>query len=176
MIDTPARQVSLSFQQSSSNEMAANDELLIIYDRDHLLLFDLNDTFDENSIPEIIDWKFHLDGRILDLHYSFYFKLFFFLSEEKLFTFHRSSPLTCLSRFTSTPWSCTTLLDSIYILYRSSLCIEQYLLDQDLRSIRPIKQWQCNEILINSEHDQHFRCIRSNPNQDQLAVLVVSFV
>jgi hypothetical protein len=156
--------------------MAASEDLLIINDREHILLFSLTNSFDENLIPELIQWKTNLDGKILDIHYSFYFKLFFILTDQKLFSFNRllpSSSFICLYRFTSLPWSCTTMYNTIYILYKYSTTIEQWIFEQT--SIQMRKQWKLNEILIECEHDQHLRCIRANPSQTQLAILIVSY-
>jgi hypothetical protein len=155
--------------------MAASEDLIIINDREHILLFNLTNSFDENLIPELIQWKTNLDGKILDINYSFYFKLFFILTDQKLFSFNRllSSSFICLYRFTSLPWSCTTVYNTIYILYKYSTTIEQWIFEQT--SIQMRKQWKLNEILIECEHDQHLRCIRANPSQTQLAILIVSY-
>jgi len=154
--------------------MAASEDLIIINDREHILLFSLTNSFEENLIPELIQWKTNLDGKILDIHYSFYFKLFFILTDQKLFSFNRLLPSSfiCLYRFTSLPWSCTTVYNSIYILYKYSTTIEQWIFEQT--SIQMRKQWKLNEILTECEHDQHLRCIRANPSQTQLAILIVS--
>jgi hypothetical protein len=153
--------------------MAASEDLLVINDREHILLFNLTNSFEENLIPELIEWKNNLDGKILDIHYSFSMKLFFILTDEKLLSYDRLSSLNCLNRFTSIPWSCTTILNSIYVLYKYSIVIEQWTFDQT-SSIQMIKQWKLNEILSDCEHDQHLRCIRANSSQTQLAVLIVS--
>lgn len=153
--------------------MAASENLLMINDREHILLFNLTDSFDETIIPEMIPWKTNLDGKILDLHYSFHLKLFFILTDEKLFSFNRLSSLISLHRFTSLPWSCTTAFNSIYILYKYSITIEQWTLEQT-STIQMKKQWKLNEILIECEHDQHLRSIRTNPSQTQLAILIVN--
>jgi len=155
--------------------MAASEDLLIINDREHILLFNLTNSFDENLIPELIQWKTNLDGKILDINYNFYFKLFFILTDQKLFSFNRllSSSFICLYRFTSLPWSCTTVYNTIYILYKYSTTIEQWIFEQT--SIQMRKQWKLNEILIECEHDQHLRCIRANPSQTQLAILIVNY-
>lgn len=167
MFDSATRQICLSsFQKSSSNEFASNNEILIFSDRDRLLIFDLNDF----STPEIIDWKIHLDGKIVDLQFCFYSKLFWILTEEKLFSFRREiSSLICRRRFTSTPWALTTLFDAIFLLYKSSLDVDRWVFDDSSRS----KQWRCDEILPDFRHDQHFRSIRSNRNQNRLAILIV---
>jgi hypothetical protein len=153
--------------------MAASENLLLINDREHILLFNLTNSFEENLIPELIEWKNNLDGKILDIHYSFSMKVFFILTDEKLLSYDRLSSLNCLNRFTSIPWSCTTILNSIYVLYKYSIVIEQWTFDQT-SSIQMIKQWKLNEILSDCEHDQHLRCIRANSSQTQLAVLIVS--
>jgi hypothetical protein len=155
--------------------MAASEDLLVMNDREHILLFNLTNSFDDNLIPELIEWKNSLDGKILDIHYSFYLKSFFILTDEKLFSFSRLSSFICLYRFTSLPWSCTTVLNSIYILYKYSTLIEQWTFQQTSTSIQLIKQWKLNEIISDGEHDQHLRCIRANPSQTQLAILIVSY-
>jgi hypothetical protein len=156
--------------------MAASDELLILNDREHLLLFNLINSSEDNLIPELIDWKQNLDGRILDMQYNTYLKLFFILTDEKLFSYSRASSFVSLHCFTSLPWSCTTLLNSIYVLYKYSTLIEQWVFQpsSSSTSIQLIKQWKLNEILPECEHDQHLRCIRANPDQTQLAILIVS--
>jgi hypothetical protein len=176
-IDYSCRQYELPIQRSSHNEMAASDDLLIINDREHILLFTLTNSFEDNLIPELIQWKSNLDGKILDIHYSFYLKIFFILTDEKLFLFNRlSSSFICLYRFTSFTWSCTTVFNSIYILYKYSTSIEQWIFEQTPTvSIQMIKQWKLNEILTECEHDQHLRCIRTNSSQTQLAILIVSY-
>ena len=174
-LDSPCRQYELPIQRSSYNEMAASEDLLVMNDREHVLLFNLTNSFDENFIPELIEWKNGLDGKILDIHYSFYLKLFLILTDEKLFSYSRLSSLACLYRFTSLPWSCTTVFNSIYILYKYSTLIEQWTLQETLPSIQLIKQWKLNEIIPDCEHDQHLRCIRANPSQTQLAILIVSY-
>jgi len=171
--DFPCRQYQLPIQRSNYNEIAASDNLLLINDREHILLFNLTDSFDENIIPELIPWKNNLDGKILDLHYSFHLKLFFILTDEKLFSFDRLSSFISLHRFTSLPWSCTTVCNSIYILYKYSTSIEQWTLEQT-STIQMKKQWKLNEILTECEHDQHLRSIRTNPSQTQLAILIVN--
>lgn len=159
--------------------MAASDDLIIINDREYILLFHLTDSLEENFIPELIPWKNNLDGKIFDIHYSIYLKRFFILTDEKLFLFDQSSSSSssnsfiCLHRFTSQPWSCTTVLNSIYILYKYSTIIEQWIFEQT--SVQIKKQWKLNEILIESEHDQHLRCIRTNSSQTQFAILIVNF-
>ena len=173
-INTPCRQFALSVQRSATSEMAASEDLLLINDRDYLLLFDLNDRFDGSSIPEMIEWKHHCDGKILDLHYSPDLKVFLLLTEEKLFSFQRPSSLVCLSRLTSLAWSCTTMDRSIYLLHKHSTSIEQWTFSVNLSSIQMTQQWKSNEIIPDSEHDQHLRCIRTNPSRNQLAVLIVS--
>jgi hypothetical protein len=154
--------------------MAASEDLLIMNDREHILLFNLTNSFDDNLIPELIEWKNSLDGKILDIHYSFYLKVFFILTDEKLFSYSRLSSFVCLYRFTSLPWSCATVLNSIYILYKYSTLIEQWT-SQQTSSIQLIKQWKSHEIMLDCEHDQHLRCIRANPSQTQLAILIVSY-
>src|SRR3984885_6886272 len=147
--------------------MAASEDLLIINDREYILLFNLTNSFEDNLIPELIQWKINLDGKILDIHYSFYLKVFFILTDEKLFLFNRltsSSSFICLYRFTSLPWSCTTVLNSIYILYKYSTSIEQWTFQQT-SEIQMIKQWKLNDIITECEHDQHLRCIRTNLSQ-----------
>ena len=156
--------------------MAACEDLLMINDREQILLFRLIDSFDEDFIPELIPWKNQLDGKILDLHYSSHLKIFFILTDEKLFTFDRfSSPMSfhALYRFTSLPWSCTTLFNSIYILYKYSTTIEQWTFESTSKTIEMKKQWKLDEILMECEHDQHLRAIRTNPSQTQLAILIV---
>jgi hypothetical protein len=154
--------------------MAASEDLLLINDREYLLLFNLTNSFEETLIPELIQWKTNLDGKILDIHYSFYLKKFFLLTDEKLVLFNRlSSSFICLHRFTSLPWSCTTVFNSIYILYKYSTTIEQWIFQQT-PAVEMIKQWRLNEILTECEHDQHLRCVRTNPSQTQLAILIVS--
>ena len=156
--------------------MAACEDLLIVNDREQILLFRLIDSFEEDFIPELIPWKNQLDGKILDLHYSSQLKLFFILTEEKLFSFDRfSSPLSfyLLHRFTSLAWSCTTLVNSIYILYKYSTMIEEWKFEQTTKKIEMNKQWKLDEVLIDCEHDQHLRAIRTNPSQTQLAILIV---
>mgnify|MGYP001103807622 FL=1 len=171
-IEFPCRKYELPVQQSNCNQMAASDNLLIVNDREHLLLFNLINSFDENLIPELISWKTNIDGRILDLQYSFYLKVFFVLTDEKLFLFDRlSSSLNCLHRFTSHPWSCMTRQNSIYILYKYSTVIEQWTLD-NLSSFQLTKQWQFDEISTECEHDQHLRCIRTNPSQTLIGILI----
>lgn len=176
-IDFPCRQYELPIQRSNYNEMAASEDLLIINDREHLLLFNLTNSLEDSLIPELIQWKSNLDGKIFDIHYSFYLKVFFILTDEKLFLFNRlSSSFICLHRFTSQSWSCTTMLNSIYILYKYSTSIEQWTFEQtSVPTIQIRKQWKLNEILIESEHDQHLRCIRANSSQTQLAILIVSY-
>ncbi|CAF0934953.1 unnamed protein product [Rotaria sordida] len=171
-LDSPCRQYELPIQRSFYNEMAASEDLLVINDREHILLFNLTNSFDDTLIPELVEWKNNLDGKILDIHYSFYLKLFFILTDEKLFSFNRLSSFICLHRFTSLPWSCTTLLNSIYILYKYSTMIEQWTFQETSPSIQLIKQWKLNEIISECEHDQHLRCIRANPSQNQLAILI----
>ncbi|UJR28777.1 hypothetical protein I4U23_010003 [Adineta vaga] len=169
---SPCRQYELPIQRSIYNEMTASDELLLINDREHLLLFNLINSFDDNFIPELLPWKSNLDGKILDLQYSFCLKLFFILTDEKFFSFYPVSSIALLHRFTSLPWSCATLLNSIYILYKYSTLIEQWVYQPTSTSIQMIKQWKLNEIIPECEHDQHLRCIRANPNQTQLAILI----
>ncbi|CAF2493345.1 unnamed protein product [Rotaria sp. Silwood2] len=171
-LDSPCRQYELPIQRSFYNEMAASEDLLVINDREHILLFNLTNSFDDTLIPELIEWKNNLDGKILDIHYSLYLKLFFILTDEKLFSFNRLSSFSGLYRFTSLPWSCTTLLNSMYILYKYTTIIEQWIFEPTSSSIQLIKQWKLNEIIPESEHDQHLRCIRTNPSQNQLAILV----
>jgi hypothetical protein len=153
--------------------MATSEDLLMINDRECILLFNLTNSFDDSLIPELIEWKNNLDGKILDIHYSFYLKLFFILTEEKLFSYNRLSSFICLYRFTSLPWSCTTVFNSIYILYKYSTLIEQWTFQQT-SSIQITKQWKLNEIISDCEHDQHLRCIRTNSSQTQLGILIVS--
>ena len=155
--------------------MAASENLIMINDHEHILLFNLTNSFDNNLIPELIEWKNNLDGKILDLHYSFYLKLFFILTDEKLFFFNHLSSFVCLYRFTSIPWSCTTILNSIYILYKYSKFIEQWTFEQTSSTIQMVKQWKLNEIIPEGEHDQHLRCIRTSPSQTLLAILIVSY-
>ncbi|CAF3485485.1 unnamed protein product [Rotaria sp. Silwood1] len=171
-LDSPCRQYELPIQRSSYNEMAASEDLLVINDRENILLFNLTNSFDDTLIPEIIEWKNNLDGKILDIHYSFYLKIFLILTDEKLFSFNRLSSFNSLYRFASLPWSCTTLFNSIYILYKYSTIIEQWTYQQTSSSIELIKQWKLNELIPESEHDQHLRCIRTNPSQNQLAILI----
>ena len=145
--------------------MASSEDVLLINDREHILVFNLRDSFDDTTIPELIQWKTNLDGKILDIHYSFHFKLFFILTDEKLFSFgHSSSSISLipLYRFTSLPWSCTTMLNSIYILYKYSTSIEQWTFQQ-ASTMEMKRQWKLDEILKECEHDQHLRCIRMNP-------------
>lgn len=157
--------------RSICHEMAASDELLIVHDREHLLLFDLINSSTENWIPELIEWKQTRDGRIIDMHYNPCVKSFLILTDEKLFSYSRSSSMASLHRFNSLPWSCTSLLDSFYVLYKYSTSIEQWTIAST--SIQLVKQWRWAEILPESEHDQHLRCIRSSPDQTQLAILIV---
>ena len=154
--------------------MAASEDLLIINDREHILLFNLTNSFDDSLIPELIEWKNNLDGKILDIHYSSSLKIFLILTDEKLFSYHRLSSFVCLHRFTSLPWSCATVSKSIYILYKYSTSIEQWTFQQT-SSIQMIKQWKLNDIIPECEHDQHLRCIRANSSQNQIAILIVSY-
>ncbi|CAF3790548.1 unnamed protein product [Rotaria magnacalcarata] len=170
-LDRPCRQYELPVHHSVHNEMAASEDVLVINDREHVLLFNLTNCFDDTLIPELIEWKNCVDGKIVDIQYSLYFKLFFILTDEKLFSLNRLSSLVCLYRFTSLPWSCTIMLNSIYILYKYSTIIEQWTFQQ-ASSIQLVKQWKLNEILTESEYDQHLKCIRSNPSQNQLAILI----
>lgn len=171
-IEFPCRKYELPVQRSNCHQMTASDHLLIVNDHDHLLLFNLINSFDENLIPELIPWKTNIDGRILDLQYSFYLKIFFVLTNEKLFLFDRlPSTFHCLYRFTSHPWSCTTRQNSIYILYKYSTLIEEYSVE-NLSTIQLAKQWNFNEILEDCEHDQHLRCIRTNPSQTLIGILI----
>ncbi|CAF3933582.1 unnamed protein product [Adineta steineri] len=172
-ITSPCRQYELPVQRSFHNEMAASEDLLIINDREHILLFNLINSLDDNLIPEIIEWKNNLDGKILDIYYSCYLKLFFILTDEKLFSYSRLSSFVFLHRFTSLPWSCATLLNSVYILYKYSTLIEQWVFPPTSSSpIQMIKQWKLNEVIVECEHDQHLRCIRANPDQTHLAILI----
>lgn len=173
-IDSPSRQYELPVQRSSSNEMAASEDLLIINDREHILLFNLTTSIDDTLIPELIEWKQNLDGKILDIHYSVHLKLFFILTDEKLLSYNRSASLNCLHRFTSLPWSCTTLLNSIFILYKYSKVIERWTFEQTSSSIQILQQLNLSEIVADGEHDQHLRCIRTSPDQTLLAILIVS--
>ena len=50
--------------------------------------------------------------------------------------------------------------------------IEQWTLEQT-STMQMKKQWKLNELLTDCEHDQHLRCIRTNPSQTQLAILIV---
>ena len=153
--------------------MAASEDELLINDREHVLLFNLTTIVDETPIPELIEWKTNLDGKIVDLHYSSHFEIFFLLTDEKLFSYQRTSSLVCLYRFTSMPWSCTTMSDDIYLLFKYSLVVEKWTLDPASTSIRMNRQWNLNELISDCEHDQHLRSIRSNPSQNQLAILIV---
>ncbi|CAF3536192.1 unnamed protein product [Rotaria socialis] len=170
-LDRPCRQYELPVHHSVHNEMAASEDVLVINDREHVLLFNLTNCFDDTLIPELIEWKNCVDGKIIDIQYSLYLKLFFILTDEKLFSLNRLSSLVCLYRFASLPWSCTIVLNSIYILYKYSTIIEQWTFQQT-SAIQLVKQWKLNEILTESEHDRHLKCIRSNPSQSQLAILI----
>lgn len=170
--DLPLRQYELPIHRSVQNEMAVNEELLVINDREHILLFNLTNSFDDTLIPEVIEWKYNVDGKIVDIQFSSYLKLFFILTDEKLFSFNRLSSFVCLYRFTTLPWSFTVLLNYVYILYKYSTTIEQWVF-QHSSPIQMVKQWKLNEIIPESEHDQHLRCIRANPSQTQLAILIV---
>ncbi|CAF0938522.1 unnamed protein product [Rotaria sordida] len=168
----------ISFIQQLSIEKLMNLNKIIIELKQ--LFQPIRIIFQQNQCVSLIqikkiqefEWKNNLDGKILDIHYSFYLKLFFILTDEKLFSFNRLSSFICLHRFTSLPWSCTTLLNSIYILYKYSTIIEQWTFQETSPSIQLIKQWKLNEIISECEHDQHLRCIRANPCQNQLAILI----
>ena len=174
-LNSACRVVPLPMQRSSTHEMAASSESLLVNDRDHLLFFNLNRNVDENSIPELIEWKWNLDGKILDMCWNMDLKFFLILTEMKLFSFRPPNCFVCLLSFTSILWSCTSAYNSIYLLPKYSLMIEQWTFNPDDSSMSLQKQWKWNEISKEDQHDQHFRCIRINPSQTKLSILIVRF-